>query len=386
VKVGLSILTRGLSFQASALLRRIFLYSNRSYYLKGSGKEEQKVFKNSIQIGSLWGIPLKIHYSFLIILPFLAWAFGNNIQLLAEMVEIPLTSLHSIVARGKGVKIHSINLMLFGGVAQMDHIPEDPRDEAMIAFAGPMLSLVLGGLLIGGTAILGGVLVADIQLLFMYLGWLNLFLAVFNMIPAFPTDGGRVLRALLARKMSFLKATKIAANIGKVFAFFLGILGLLTVNFIMIFVAFFIYIAASQEYQTIFIKNTLADFSVSDLMTHDVRVVDEDTLVSELLDRMFVERHSGYPVVSNGEVTGCVTMGDVRKIDPERHSQTRVREIMSRDIVKVDPDEDIFIALRKLSQDDLGRLMVMREDQLVGIITRTDIMKGFRLREMQEQG
>jgi len=369
------------------------------------------VFKNSIQIGKIWGIPLKIHYSFLIILPFLAWAFGNNIQLLAEMVEIPLTSLganpyllgffmalalfasvalhelaHSIVARGKGVKIHSINLMLFGGVAQMDHIPEDPRDEAMIAFAGPMLSLVLGGLLIGGTAILGGVLVADIQLLFMYLGWLNLFLAVFNMIPAFPTDGGRVLRALLARKMSFLKATKIAANIGKVFAFFLGILGLLTVNFIMIFVAFFIYIAASQEYQTIFIKNTLADFSVSDLMTHDVRVVDEDTLVSELLDRMFVERHSGYPVVSNGEVTGCVTMGDVRKIDPERHSQTRVREIMSRDIVKVDPDEDIFIALRKLSQDDLGRLMVMREDQLVGIITRTDIMKGFRLREMQEQG
>ncbi len=366
------------------------------------------MFKNAIQIGKLWGIPLRLHYSFLIILPFLAWAFGNNIRVLSEMAGIPLTSLganpyflgflmaialftsvalhelsHSLVARKKGVHIHAINLMLFGGVAQMDEIPEDPKDEAMIAFAGPLLSLVLGGVLIGGASLFRGIIVPDLQLLLLYLGWMNLFLAVFNLIPAFPTDGGRVLRAFLAGRMSFLQATKVAATIGKAFAFAFGIMGLLTANFILVFIAFFIYIGASQEYQTIFIKNTLEGFSVADLMTEDVRVVDEDTLVSELVDKMFVERHSGYPVMRDGEVRGCVTMGDVRKVEPELHSQTRVRDIMSSEIFKVNPEEDIYKALRMISQEDVGRLMVMRGDELVGIITRSDIMKGFRLREMQ---
>lgn len=366
------------------------------------------MFKNAIQIGKLWGIPLRLHYSFLIILPFLAWAFGNNIRALAELAGIPLTSLganpyflgflmaialftsvalhelsHSLVARKKGVHIHSINLMLFGGVAQMDEIPENPKDEAMIAFAGPILSLVLGGILIGGANLFRGVIVADMQLMFLYLGWMNLFLAVFNLIPAFPTDGGRVLRAILAGRMPFLQATKIAATIGKGFAFAFGILGLLTANFILVFIAFFIYIGASQEYQTLFIKNTLEGFRVSDLMTEDVKVVDEEAVVSELVDRMFVERHSGYPVTRNGEVIGLVTMGDVRRVEPERQSQTRVGEIMSSNIIKADPNEDIYLALRRMSQEDVGRLMVMKGDQLVGIITRSDIMKGFRLREMQ---
>ena len=366
------------------------------------------MFKNSIQIGTLWGIPLKLHYSFLIVLPFLAWAFGNNIRVLAEMADVPITSLganpyilglfmslalftsvalhelaHSVVARQKGVHIHSINLMLFGGVAQMEELPENPRDEAMIAFAGPLLSLVLGGFLLGTMYFLGRGIVPDIQLLFVYLGWLNIFLAVFNLLPAFPTDGGRVLRALLARRIPFVKATRIAANIGKAFAFGLGLLGFLSFNFILVFIAFFIYIGASQEYQTIFIKYTLEGFSVSDLMTRDVQVVFEDTTLAQLMDRMFNERHSGYPVVDReGRLTGCVTMEDIQKVEPKDHLTTRVRDIMSMEIKRVRPDEEIYRALRIMSKEDVGRLMVMDGEELVGIITRSDIMKGFRLRQM----
>lgn len=369
------------------------------------------MFKDSLTIGKIWGIPIKLHFSFLLILPFLAWAFGNNIIALSEMagfdleiegfrpyvlglllalllfVSVGLHELaHSIVAKTKNVKILSINLMLFGGVAQMDELPEDPRDETMIAFAGPLLSLILGLFLVTVFS-LGSAesqFILELQFVFVYLGYLNIFLAVFNLIPAFPTDGGRVLRSLIARRTSFVTATKIAAAIGKAFAFAFGIFGLLSGNFILIFIAFFIYIGASQEYQNTLLKHTLTDFKVKDLMTSDVVSVPLEMKLDDFIQKLFKERHSGYPVLEDGKLKGCITMEDVSKVKSSDYEQYSVGDIMSCKIIKVHPQDDIYQALKIMSREDVGRLMVMEDSRLIGIITRSDIMKGFRLRQLQE--
>lgn len=366
------------------------------------------MFKDSVTIGRVFQIPVKLHISFLLVLPFLAWAFGNNIKSMANYMEISTEALqsnpyflglilalslffsvllhelaHSLVAMRKGTKIKSITLMLLGGVAQMEDIPEKPGDEALIALFGPLISLALGSLLLLTTRITRG-FGEDALLLLTYLGNINIFLGIFNLVPAFPTDGGRILRSLLAQRMSFLKATKTAASFGRGFALLFGFIGLISGNFILIFIAFFIYIGASQEYQMTLLKSTLAGFTVSDLMTRQVVALRDDLTIQELLDKMFKERHSGYPVLDDESLKGCVTMEDIQKVSPKEYKEKRVYDIMSREIKKVHPDDDIDHALRLLSTEDIGRLMVVDGERLVGIITRSDIMKGFRLQQIQE--
>ena len=368
------------------------------------------MFKKSVTIFKISGIPVKLHISFLLILPFLAWAFGNNIKTLSEITSIEYSTLsldpyflglllaiflffsvlmhevsHSLVARKQGVKINDITLMLFGGVAQMDEISEEPKKEAWMAFSGPLFSLVFGFILIQIAALFSSVLLPDFHLLILYLGQLNLFLGFFNLLPAFPSDGGRILRAFLARNRSFLEATKIASGVGKGFAFLFGIVGLISGNFILLFIALFIFIGASQEYQTNLLKSTLSDFKVKDLMTEEVSTINENLNIKALLDKMFEERHSGYPVVDNeGELSGCVTMEDVQTVVQEEHSTTRIKDIMTQHILKVHPDDSLFEAFKKISHADIGRLMVIEDGKLKGIITRSDIMKGFKLKQIKE--
>ncbi len=368
------------------------------------------MFKSSITIFKISGIPLKLHITFLLILPFLAWIIGNNIEMIAQMTGVSVNSLnlnpyylglilsvllfisvtlhelsHSFVARSKGMEINSITLMLLGGVAEMEEITENSRDEAWMAFSGPLFSLVFGFILIIVANRTANLIIPDVQLIILYLGQLNIFLGIFNLLPAFPTDGGRILRALIASKTNFLTATKIAASIGKSFAFLFGILGVLSGNFILLFIAFFIFIGASQEYQSSLTKSTLAEFNVIDLMTRDVSTVTEDMTVQELFNKMFAERHSGYPVINEtGQVKGCVTMGDIKSIPDNKNSQKKIKDIMSTEIIKVKPEDSVQDALKKLALKNVGRLMVMEGEKLVGIITRSDIMKGYRLKLMQK--
>ncbi|MFW6266227.1 MAG: CBS domain-containing protein [Halanaerobiales bacterium] len=366
------------------------------------------MFDKSFTLGKVAGIPIKIHFSFLIILPFLAWAFGSNLQHFAELGEINEGKLslnayflglilaillfvsvglheltHSLVARKKGMEIDSITLMLMGGVAQMEEISKVPEDEIWMAASGPIFSLSLGVILIIISRFFSAI--PDLYFLVFYLGQINIVLGIFNLIPAFPTDGGRIMRAFLARRKTYLEATKIAVNVGKGFAFFFGIIGLITANFLLVFVAFFIFIGASQEYYDSFFKETLSGLKVKDLMTADVSTVSGDLNLTQLLDKMFAERHSGYPVVDNGRLRGCVTMEDIKKVSNKEHPTKKVKQIMSTDIKKVNPDDDIYHALKLLSAENIGRLMVVQDNELVGIITRTDIIKGFQLQEIRKK-
>lgn len=369
------------------------------------------MLKNSITITKVAGIPIRIHVSFLLILPFFSWVIASNIGQIASMAGVNLENIilnplligfmlsvmlfisvtfheisHSLVAKKKGIEINSITLMLLGGIAQMDDDFQEPKDEALMALAGPLFSLAFGVLLLFIIRPVITGLNADIRLMVYYLGYINIFLAIFNLLPAFPSDGGRVLRSLIALKTSHYQATKIATTVGKGFALLMGFYGFLYGQIILMLIAFFIYIGASQEKETSLMRDVFGPFKVKDLMTEEVITVREDITISELLGKMLKEKHSGYPVVDNdGNLTGCVTLEDIREISEQNKELKAVEEIMACNIISVQPEEDLFEAFKKMSKSEIGRLMVIEDGELVGILTRSDIMKAHQLKIIKEK-
>ena len=364
--------------------------------------------KSSFTIGHLFGIPVKIHASLLIILPFFVWIFGSNIIYLTENTDIARRQLllnpyllgfimavmlfisilihelaHSLVARTKDVETTDITLMLFGGLANIEDISEDPKDEVKIAASGPLTSLAIGVIFFFVGSFAPNFVLEDLRLVILYTGQLNIFLAVFNLLPAFPSDGGRILRAMIAQHTSFRRATEIASKVGKVFAFVFGILGFMSGNFLLIFIAFFIYIGASQEHQFSNIKTALSDLRVKDLMTGEVKTVSAGMSVHKHIEKMFHDKHSGFPVMMGDKVVGMVTMEDAKKIHQDEYHNTPVQQIMSKEIHSVNKDDELYDAFKLLFQKDIGRLLVMEEDNLEGIITRSDVMTGLRVRQLE---
>ncbi|MFC6837282.1 site-2 protease family protein [Halomarina ordinaria] len=366
----------------------------------------------SFRIGSAFGIPIKLDLTFLLVLPLFAYIIGTQVGLWVDTLngvlgaDIALDGLsqgltpyvlgtfaavglfasvllhelgHSLVARRFGFPIASITLWLFGGIAQLSEMPEDWKQELYIALAGPAVSVALGALfyavfavLPGGEPVLGAVL-----FVVGYLAITNVALAAFNLLPGFPMDGGRVLRALLARTRPYARATQIAAEVGKVFAIVLGLLGLFGgFNIFLVGVAFFIYIGAASEAQQTVMKAAFEGVTVRDIMTPRERlhVIDARDSVATLLDRMFSERHTGYPVMRDGRVVGLVTLEDAKAVKEVERDAYRVEEVMSTDLVTIGPDADAMEALSRMQQSSVGRLPVMDGESLVGLVSRTDLM------------
>ncbi len=368
------------------------------------------LFRSSVTIMRVSGIPIRLHISFVLMLVFLIFVIGNNIGAIADMAGVALTDLsvsphglgfilavllfvsialhelaHSFVARSQGVEIRDITLMLLGGVAQMNDEVEE-RDEIWMAFAGPLFSLMFGAVLLFLVTPISALVTADLQLVVYYLGFMNVFLGLFNLLPAFPSDGGRILRSLIARRTSYLQATRIATSIGKTFAILFAVVGLLIGHLILVLIAFFIYVGASQEYQFNVVRDTFSEFQVSDLMARQVSTMHQDVTVAELLDRMLNERHLGYPVVDDdGRMVGCVTLQDIQGLTEGVRQMSRVRDIMTRELITIRPTDELFYAFKKLSQADIGRLMVVEDGDLRGILTRSDIMKAYRIKAFQKE-
>lgn len=374
----------------------------------------------SFKIGSIFSIPILIHWTFLIIIPVFAWIIGTQIlptvDLLSNTFGVPIDTTyllpglnpfilgafvalglfagvllheiaHCIVAKRKGVPIHSITLLVFGGVSSMEDSSPDPRVELPMALVGPLTSLAIGLLFIvlvyavtmgGFSGPLSGLLV----FVFSYLGLLNVFLFAFNLLPAFPMDGGRVLRAYLATRMPLPDATKIAADVGKAFAVIFGIVGVLLFSPILILIAFFIYIGATQESTAIRYTFLLKDVTVGDIMAGPVMTVSPQTPVREVIDLMYATKHLGFPVVERGHLVGMVTLADLHRVSPIDREAMQVRDIMTRDIITLPPSAPVINALRTMSARNIGRIPVTVDDQLVGIVTKTDILKVIELREI----
>ncbi len=364
--------------------------------------------KTSIKIGEVYGIPIKLHFTLIFVIALIGWSVGSNFLLIAESLNIPPPDMaigiqsyllgiavalglfvsvfihemaHSITSMNSGTKVEEISLWLFGGVSKMEDIPRDPNTEIKISAVGPLSSLALGLI-----ALLGGILMVNDILVFflLYLSFINIFLAGFNLMPAFPMDGGRVLRAFLAKKYSYVKATKKAANIGKAFAVVFGVVGVF-INIFLIILAFFIYVAASQESKSVFVKELLSKVSVRDMMSEEVKTVHPDMSIEDFVEKVTKHQHTGFPVVSGDRIIGIITLSDSQDIPGSQISTTRVKDVMERDIICVSPDDDASKVWKMMLENDLGRFPVLEDEEIVGIITRSDLMHSFEILKKVER-
>ncbi|NOQ33273.1 MAG: CBS domain-containing protein [Methanosarcinales archaeon] len=375
--------------------------------------------KWSYQIGSIRGIPIRLHLTFLVILVLFIWAFalqdlkieGYGIIISFGGMDAPevvkylfsiITSVlffstllfhelsHSIVAQGYGIKIKSITLFIMGGVAQMEDIPKEPRKEARIAAAGPAFSLTIGiiayaiydffgpvnparGAFENGTLIMLGII-----------AFYNIILGIFNLIPAFPMDGGRILRALLATRIPYIDATRKAVAIGKGFALMMGILGLFAFSPVLLLIAFFIYYGAAGEEEVTTISVTLEGLKARDLMTGlpDVIYVPPGWTLDQLVDVMFKTKHTGYPVQEShaSPVLGVITFADIHRIPEPERGTIRVKDVMTSEVITIEADADAFDAFKLTISNNVGRLIVMDRGRMVGIVSRTDLMRSIQFR------
>jgi CBS domain-containing protein len=256
-----------------------------------------------------------------------------------------------------------------------------------MALAGPLTSLVVGlisfGLMYGTSPFVVSTVFGSAWIFtWGYLGLLNVILFVFNLLPAFPMDGGRVLRAWLATKMPLSRATKIAADIGKAFAVFFGIFGFLVFNPILIIIAFFIYIGANQEFLQVKYNVLLRDLHVADMMSKPVISVSPSTPVKDVMNLMYSTKHLGFPVIEKDVLIGMVTLSDIQKASPIDRDALHVKDIMTRNLIVLPPSAPVIDALRLMSRFNIGRIPVTEGDTLLGIITRADILKVMELRDV----
>ncbi len=363
----------------------------------------------SIRIGRIFGIPIYLHLTFLIILPLFIYVFSappNQVTILGIVLSFKDldTSLavkyafgtaaaiiffatilfheiaHSYLAMKYGVKIKGITLMVFGGVSQMEEMPRLPQQEWRMAFAGPMTSLgagVISWLVMYLLDALNSssVLIQGIAILLGIMAIYNVLLAAFNLIPAFPMDGGRVLRAWFAMHMDFLEATKRAAKVGRYFALGMAVFGVFTLNFFLIIIALFVYIGASEEEQATTITESLHGVTVGQVMSPNVTVVHPDTSIQDLHNLMLTTRFMGFPVVEKDALVGLVTLSDTHKVSRDRAATARVRDIMTRNVVTAMPEMDAAKALFLMSEGKIGRLVVLKDGKLVGIVTQKDLLR-----------
>lgn len=362
----------------------------------------------NLRIGSVLGIPIQLDLTFLLVLPLVAYLIGIRVSALASLLNqiwdagivvgplsvgwlpwvlgtfsalglfvcVVLHELgHSFVARFFGFATESITLWFLGGVASFTDIPDDWRQEFLIAIAGPAVSILLGAICYAFLKVSPPNLGA-IRFIVGYLGLLNFILAIFNLLPGFPMDGGRILRALLARTYPHTRATQIAASVGKGVAILLGLLGLLSFNIFLIGIAFFVYISASGEAVQTTLSAAFEGVTVREIMTPmaEIDTVRPEMSITDLFEQMFRQRHVGYPVVTNGEVVGIVTLGDATQIPPRVRDEYTVRAIMTTDLKTIFADSDAEEAFVELQRNDIGRLLVVDDrGEVVGLVTRTDI-------------
>ena len=218
--------------------------------------------------------------------------------------------------------------------------------------------------------------------LFGYLGVLNIILCFFNLLPAFPMDGGRVLRAWLAKRMPLHRATKIAADIGKGFAIVFGIVGLFAFSPFLILIALFIYIGANMESTAMKYSHLLQDVTVGDMMSRPVTTVPPTLPVSQVIGMMYTSKHLGFPVVERDTLIGMVTLADVNRTSSIDREAMQVRDIMSRDPITLPPTAPVIDALRIMSARNIGRIPVVLDGNILGIVTRTDILKVTELKQI----
>jgi len=284
---------------------------------------------------------------------------------------------HALAARRYGIETQDITLLPIGGLARLKRIPEDPAQELVVAFAGPLVNLVLAAALFVGISIsagpreviragyMGGDLIAQ-------LFWVNVILAVFNLIPAFPMDGGRVFRALLAFRMNRVRATEIAVGVGHFCALAFGAVGLFRDPFL-VFIAFFIWIGADAELQHVRLHASLSGVTVGDVMKRNFDSVDVSSRLEDVSRLAAPGFQREFPVVEDGRVVGFIGMEDVARGIARAGPQAPVAEAMHREFETAKPGDSLEQVISDLRPDASQVIAVMEDGKLAGIVTPSNI-------------
>ena len=357
----------------------------------------------SINIGRIAGTAVRIHLTFLL---FLGWIFlaswysggpqaawsGLLFMVLLFACVLAHEFGHIFTARAFGVATPDVTLLPIGGVARLERIPEKPSEELLVALAGPAVNVVIAFVLMlfAGAKLDAQHLVAvesSRVAMIDRLAAVNLFLAVFNMIPAFPMDGGRVLRALLAIRLGHVRATEIAASIGQVVAFGLGFLGLFG-NPLLIFIAIFVYLAASSEAQLVAMRAMSRDVPVNAAMMTQLARLAPEAHIDEAVDTLLRTSQSEFPVVdADGRLVGLLGRADMIRALKQLGPDAKVADAMTADIPTVGHRACLEEAVRLLQEKRVpGIGVVDAAGRLAGLITSETIGEMLMVREALPQG
>ncbi len=349
--------------------------------------------KYSFKIASIWGIPIELHITFILLMGVVAILSYPSFYLFALIlflfIFVVLHELaHTLVARHYKIRVRKIVLYPIGGVSEIEEIPETPSIEWRLAIAGPLTSLLIGAVLFGLSLIITvaaprtpiSASLGTAGSLMLDLATLNLLLGGFNLIPAFPMDGGRVFRAILAERMKFTDATKYAAYLGRLFGIGMVVFGILFPSyFLLIVVGLFVYIGASEEAEQTIVSTTLARVRVSDVTCAEVATVSPESTLSEAMEIMFKARYHDAIVQKDGVFQGVVVWADLVKIKPEERSSLRVDQ-MSIKKVSVFPDESVLEAQKIMVRDRIDVLPVVDKEnstKIVCVLTTEGVAAAF---------
>jgi len=360
----------------------------------------------SLNIGEIFGVKIKIHYTWLIIFFLITWSLANGyvplqfpglsevtywiigiISAISLFISVLVHELaHSYVALKQGIAVPSITLFFFGGVSQIAEEPKSPNQEAKMAAVGPLSSFAISALFVllwfvAVTLDLGPFIIAP----FSYIALINALLGGFNFLPAFPLDGGRVLRAVLWKwKNNLLTATKASIKISEAIAyimigtgFFMTVVYSMFTGLWIVFIGWFLKNGSEASLKQTIISQALSDVKVKEIMNSQV------VTIADAVEQYFSNyTHRGFPVTKDGMIQGIITFEDLKNFMKDDSQSTLVGDVMTpkEKMIVVSPDEPAVEAILKFSKNNIGRLPVLKGDKLVGIITRSDLMKAIRTR------
>jgi Zn-dependent protease/predicted transcriptional regulator len=343
----------------------------------------------SWRLGEVAGIAIHVHATFALLLAWVAFSplvRGQGLQAASSGLLLVLSIFtcvvlhelsHALVARRFGIGTREITLLPIGGVARLERMPEKPREELLVALAGPAMSLVIAGVLFlvlvlldGPTAltslqVFGGPFVTKLM-------WINVLLAGFNLLPAFPMDGGRVLRAALAMRMGPGRATEVAARIGQAMALLLGVVGVF-VNPFLVVIALFVWMGAKGEVSLAQMKSALSGMRVSQAIVTDFRVLAPGDTLKKAVELTLAGFQQDFPVMDDGRLKGLLTHANLLKGLAESGAETPVEAAMQGHYETAHPSELLEVALGRLQDADCRALIVVREGRVVGLLTPENI-------------
>jgi Zn-dependent protease len=366
-----------------------------------------------LSIGRPFGIEVRLDASWFLIGLLIAWSLGSFFQqqvpglasgayvfmgvfsaVLFFSCVLAHELSHSLVARRKGISVEGITLFIFGGVAQIKQEPARPGDEFQIAIVGPLMSAALALLFFALTLGADAAHTRVAAEMFGELAAVNLILAGFNLLPGFPLDGGRVLRAIVWKITGdFVKATKVAATAGRVAAVGLMGLGVLRIVFSnqlfggiwLILIGLFLNQAASASYKQVLVRHSVEGVTAADLMTSDPETIPGNLRLNEAVDEYFLTKHhTAFPVLGYGDlVEGLIILNSIREVPRDMWPERTVRQVMAPvgPALVAAPGEPVTSILERMADNPTGRFLVLDGQRLAGILSVSDIAGFFRLRE-----